>query len=143
MRASCTIATICAAAAALATAAPALADPAQLAVDDTAPALTQSGGGDFTGTLGLTNLTDGALTLSVAPSEAAAKCTVKLSKAAIGAAQSASATLTASKQCGTGDLSVKLTAGQDAPITLAPTLKGSTDPAWLHLLAFLAVIPFT
>jgi hypothetical protein len=131
------------AAAALAAAAPALAGPAQLAVDDTAPALTQSHGGEFSGTLGLTNLTDGALTLSVAAAKPPAGCTVKLSKAAIGAAQSASATLTASKQCGHGDLALALTAGHGSPIPLAPTLKASTDPAWLNLLAFLAVIPFT
>jgi hypothetical protein len=124
----------------------AMAGPASVAVDDTAPALKEQDDVSWQGTVAITNLTSDGLGLSVTAGEGApAGCVPKLSKKAIGAAQSAEPTLTLPKACKgkQDDVDVTLTAGgaTGQTISLTPSVKGGQgDPDWDQLWVF-AVAP--
>jgi hypothetical protein len=125
----------------------AFAAPALLAIDDAAPTLEREDDGDWSGTLGLTNLTDGALSLSVAPVDAGDRdCKLELSRAAIGAAQSSEPKLIVPKTCDATEhkLELTLTATGDSSqrTAVAATLQeGEADPDWSQLAAFFYAIP--
>jgi hypothetical protein len=129
-------------------AAPASAEPAQIAIDDATPTLKHADDGDWSGTLGLTNLTDEALSLSAAPTAADPACKPRLSKAAIGSAQSSEAKLTVPKACTIKDATFELTltaAGPSAPQhfqVVAEAKADDDDPDWSLLAWFFYALPF-
>jgi hypothetical protein len=120
---------------------------ALLAVDNATPTLKQDGDGSWSGTLGLTNLTDGALSLSATPAKASdSDCKLRLSKAAIGAAQSAEVTLTVPKDCNTDEETVEViltasgTTTQTVPL-IAGVPEGDDGPDWGQLAWFFYPLP--
>lgn len=134
---------------ALGVAPPTFAKPSLLAIDDAAPTLTEGDDGSRTGKLGLTNLTDGALALSAVPSKTGDKaCKPKLSKAAIGAAQSAETKLTLPKGCRVAkdEFELTLTATgretQQLPV-VAKASESADDPDWSQLVVFFLALPIT
>ena len=128
-------------------AAPASAKPALLAIDDATPTLKAKADGGWAGPLGLTNLTDGALSLRAAPADRRDRdCKIRLSKAAIGAAQSSDPTVTVAKSCGmkAGKLALTLTATGGATQKLAITAsvgKADANPDWDQLGMFFYMLP--
>jgi hypothetical protein len=125
----------------------AFAKPSLLAIDDAAPTLTEKDDGTRAGKLRLTNLTDGALTLSAAPSKTSDKaCKPKLSRAAIGAAQSVETKLNLPTECRLAKDEFELTLTvtgketQQVPV-VAKAEEGAEDPDWSQLLIFFIALP--
>jgi len=113
---------------------------ALLAVDDASPALTRTDDGGWKGPVGLTNLSDGAVTLSAAAVDDAS-CSIELSRAAIGAAQSSEPTLTVPAACqpdgGSIDVVITATGATTAEVPLVAELaKADQEPAWGELVVF-------
>jgi hypothetical protein len=116
---------------------PAAAAPALVAIDDATPTLEQ-GDDAWSGALALTNLDQAAVTLEVTP---AGECKPTLSKAAIGAAQAASVTLTVPEACAqdVDEIEVELTAAagtETQTLTLATSLEDGDDVDFRWLLVF-------
>jgi hypothetical protein len=113
-----------------------------IAIDDSSPDLTQGDDESWSGTLSVTNLTDGALQLSATPAgTSGGDCKVELSREAIGAAQSLEMNLAVASACDvTGDsFDLTLTASGETTQDLslaASTKPGDADPDWGELLAF-------
>lgn len=117
--------------------------PARVAVDDTTPTLTQAADSTWSGTLSVTNLTDGAVTLAVTTTRPADRsCAPALSAAAIGAAQSREVRLSLAPRCpATAELLLALVVAGDArrPIPVTAELKARPpSPDWEQLWAFVA-----
>lgn len=121
----------------------AAAKPALLAVDDATPAVAETDDG-YAATLDVTNVTDGALTLGVAPTGAVAKgCRPKLSRAALGSAQSAQVKVSFARSCAKPEeefeTTLTATSADDQSQALQLTAEVPEDtshPDWDQLLGF-------
>jgi hypothetical protein len=120
-----------------------------LVVDDVTPALKQGDDGVWSGTLGVTNLTDGAMELSLAPADATdTDCQPELSKKAIGEAQGASPKLTVPNTCEStdGTFEFTLTASNSTSQAIAVEAElqeDNEDPNWGPLRAFVLTVPLS
>ena len=145
MRGQCAVVFVVAGLIVTATAAPASAAPALVAVDDSTPTVEANDDGERSGKVGLTNLTDSALTLSARPtSEEDSDCKPRLSRAAIGAAQSSEPELVVPKECELTDDMLEVTvvvapgsgtATQEVPL-VAEVKAVDDEPDWDELLVF-------
>jgi len=114
---------------------------ALVAIDTATPELA-SNDGEWSGTVGITNLSAQSVELSIAPPDGApADCKPVLSRTALGASVSRDVTLTVRGACHTGNEAFEPTlvasaGGTRQELSISPMLGPSTESDWNQLLVF-------